>query len=95
MKILLPLLLCSIGGVVAAITPCTSAAEAKAVAESETMGEAVSAHRDQHHHRAGFAPWVVRVHMPGQDQGWRCIIAWDTGKLLEKKAIPNPPSKLR
>ena len=65
------------------------------MAESETLGEAVTAHRDQHHHRAGFAPWVVLVHMPGQDQGWRCVIAWDTGKLLEKKAIRNPPSKVR
>jgi len=91
----LPLLLCSLGGVVSAITPCNSAAEAKSVAESETMGEAVTARRDPHHHRAGFAPWVVLVHMPGQDQGWRCIIAWDNGKLLKKEAIPNPPSKVR
>jgi hypothetical protein len=72
-----------------------TADEAKAIAESETLGEAVTAHPVRQHHSGGFPPWLVLVHMPGQDHGWRCIISRDTGKLLKKERIANPPSKVR
>lgn len=94
MKFLLPALICSICLPAIATTPCLTPEEAKAIAENETLGEAVSAHRLREHHN-GFPPWVVLVHMQGQDQGWRCIISRDTGKLLKKERIPNPPSKVR
>jgi len=95
LKILLPALLCSICWPAAATTPCLTPEEAKAIAESETMGEAVTAHPVRHDRSGGFPPWLVLVHMPGQDYGWRCIISRDTGKVLKKERVPNPPSKVR
>ena len=78
-----------------ATTPCNSPEAAKAVAEGETLGEAVTAHRTHRHHHAGFPPWEVLVHMPHGTEGWRLVIAWDDGKVLKKERIPNPPSKVR
>jgi hypothetical protein len=95
MKLLLPVLIGAICWPAAATTPCLTAEEAKAIAENATLGEAVSAHRVHHPQTAGFPPWLVLVHMPGQDYGWRCIISRDNGKLLRKQRIPNPPSKVR
>lgn len=94
MKLLVPALLCAACWPAAATTPCLTPEAAMAVAQSETLGEAVSA-RPVRLHTAGFGGWEVLVHMSGQDQGWRCIISRDSGRLLKKTRIPNPPSKVR
>jgi hypothetical protein len=94
MKLLVPAIVCAIGWPVVATTPCLTPEAAMAVAESATLGEAVSAHRIVTH-TAGFGEWAVLVHMPGEDQGWRCVISRDSGKVLRKKRIQNPPSKVR
>ena len=79
--------------VLAAQIPCVTPEDAKAAAEAETLGEAVTA-RHISLNRAGFGGWEVLVHMPGKEQGWRVVINWDDGKVLGKEAIPNPPSKV-
>ena len=78
----------------AAATPCLAAEAAKAVAEAETLGEAVTA-RQVKPHRAGFPSWEVLVHRPGKEKGVRLIIDQATSKVLKKESIPNPPSKVR
>ena len=94
MKFRVPALVCAAGWVVAAATPCLTPEAAKAVAEHATLGEAVTAIQIANH-TAGFGAWEVLVHMPGEDQGWRCVISRDSGKLLKKQRIQNPPSKVR
>jgi hypothetical protein len=91
MRLLVPALLCAICWPAAATTPCLTPEAAMAVAEYATRGLAVRARLDKKH-TAGFGTWVVRVHMPGEDQGWRCFISRDTGMLLKKMRIPNPPA---
>jgi hypothetical protein len=72
--------------------PCTTADDAKAIAECETLGEAVTARQvDQ---SDGSKGWVVLVHMPGKRKGWRVMIDWELGKMRWKEAIDNPPSKV-
>lgn len=73
--------------------PCTTPEEAKAVAECETLGEAVTVRRIEQ--SDGTKGWEVLVHMPGRNYGWRCTIDLALGKLRTKEAIPNPPSKVR
>jgi hypothetical protein len=65
-----------------------------AVAEHATLGEAVTAIQISTH-TAGFGAWEVLVHMSGEDQGWRCVISRDSGKVLKKQRIQNPPSEVR
>lgn len=77
----------------AGTNPCLDPEAAKAVAECETLGEAVSARLVKG--GAGFGRWEVLVHMPGAEQGWRCFIRRDTSILEGKERIPNPPSKVR
>ncbi|BDU73895.1 hypothetical protein [Mesoterricola silvestris] len=72
-------------------TPCTTLEEAKAVAECDTLGEAVTARKTLQ--TDGTKGWEVLVHMPGKKRGWRCIIDWDLGKVRLKDSIPNPPSR--
>lgn len=78
--------------VLVAEIPCTTPEAAKAVAECETLGEAVTVRRIEQ--TDGTRGWEVLVRMPGKKNGWRCTIDWDLGKLRCKEAIPNPPSKV-
>ena len=66
----------------------TSATEAKAIAESETGGQAVDARRI--HLNGASGGWEVEVHMPREDRGWRCVIDADTRSVHSKERIPNP-----
>jgi hypothetical protein len=68
--------------------PVHSASEAKAIAEQETGGAAVSAKRVPLNGASGG--WEVDVHMPKESQGWRCIIDADTRMVHTKDRIPNP-----
>lgn len=68
--------------------PVNSAKEAKAIAEHETGGNAVSARRIPLNGASGG--WEVEVHMPKEDRGWRCIIDADTHMVHTKDRIPNP-----
>lgn len=69
--------------------PVHSAREAKAICEQETGGSAVSAHRIPLNGATGG--WEVDLHMPKENQGWRCIVDNDTHMVRTKTRIPNPP----
>lgn len=71
--------------------PVSNAKEAKAIAERETGGQALSAQRV--HLNGASGGWEVIVHMPKEDRGWRCIIDADTHGVYTKDRIPNPPAK--
>ncbi len=71
--------------------PCDNAEDARALAESETLGEAVTTRRIIQ--TDGTKGWEVLVHMPGRAQGWRVIIDRDLAKVRWKEAIRNPPSR--
>jgi hypothetical protein len=88
-----PVLLLVTGIAMIAGVPCTTAEEAKAVAECETLGEAVTARRIEQ--SDGTPGWEILVHMPGKKHGWRCIVDGDLGKVRKKEPIRNPPSKVR
>jgi hypothetical protein len=77
----------------AADIPCATAKEAKAIAEVETLGEAVAARPVRL--GDGSLGWEVVVHMPGRKKGWRCCIARNNGQLRWKAEIDNPASKRR
>jgi len=66
----------------------SSAKEAKAIAEQETGGSAVSARRISLNGASGG--WEVDVHMPKEERGWRCVIDADTHMVHTKDRIPNP-----
>lgn len=65
-----------------------TAKEAKAIAERETGGQAVSARRIPLNGASGG--WEVEVHMPNEDRGWRCVIDCDTHMVFTKTHIANP-----
>ena len=65
-----------------------SAKEAKAIAEQDTGGIAVSARRIPLNGASGG--WEVEVRMPNDEKGWRCIIDSDTRMVHTKSRIPNP-----
>jgi uncharacterized membrane protein YkoI len=65
-----------------------SAKEAKAIAERETGGTAVSAKKIPLNGATGG--WEVEVRMPDEDRGWRCIVDCDTRAVRTKDRIPNP-----
>lgn len=71
--------------------PVSNAKEAKAIAERETGGQALSAQRV--HLNGASGGWEVIVHMPKEDLGWRCVIDADTHAVYTKDRIPNPPAK--
>jgi len=71
--------------------PCDTAEDARALAESETLGEAVTTRRIIQ--TDGTKGWEVLVHMPGLAKGWRVIIDRDLAKVRWKEAIWNPPSR--
>ena len=71
--------------------PISSAKEAKAIAEQETGGHAVSARRIPLNGASGG--WEVDLHMPGEERGWRCIIDSDTHMVHSKARIDQPGAK--
>lgn len=73
--------------------PVSTSKEAKAIAERETGGKAVSAQRIPLNGASGG--WEVDVHMPKEKQGWRCIIDADTHMVHRKTHIDNPPLSTR
>ncbi|HJU84005.1 MAG TPA: hypothetical protein VJ600_07320 [Holophagaceae bacterium] len=70
-----------------------TAKEAKAIAEHETGGIAVSARQIPLNGASGG--WEVDVHMPKEDRGWRCVIDDDTHMVHTKTHIDNPPLSRR
>jgi hypothetical protein len=68
--------------------PIKSAKEAKAIAEQETGGKAVSAKRIPLNGASGG--WEVDVRMPKESQGYRCILDADTHMVHSKTRIPQP-----
>ena len=75
------------------IGPVRTAKEAKAIAEQDTNGIAVSARLV--HLNGASGGWEVDVHMPKEDRGWRCTVDCDTHQVYTKDRIPNPPHKGR
>jgi len=74
--------------------PVGSAREARAIAEHETSGIAVSARRI--HLNGATGGWEVDLRMPGETRGWRCVVDSDTRAVYTKTRIPNPePPKNR
>lgn len=71
--------------------PIKSAKEAKAIAEQETGGKAVSARRIPLNGASGG--WEVDLRMPNEDRGWRCIIDSDTHMVHSKARIDQPGAK--
>jgi hypothetical protein len=68
-----------------------SSKEAKAIAEQDTGGRAVSARRIPLNGASGG--WEVDVRMPKEDRGWRCIIDSDTRMVHSKTRIDQPGNK--
>ncbi len=68
-----------------------TAKEAKAIAEQDTGGKAVSARRIPLNGASGG--WEVEVRMPHEDRGWRCVIDCDTRTVHTKTHIENPGGK--
>ncbi|WP_243304497.1 hypothetical protein [Geothrix oryzisoli] len=71
--------------------PISSAKEAKAIAERETGGKAVSARRIPLNGASGG--WEVDLRMPGEERGWRCILDSDTHMVHSKARIDQPGAK--
>ena len=71
--------------------PVKSAKEAKAIAEQDTGGRALSARRVALDGASGG--WEVDVHMPGEARGWRCLIDADTRMVHTKTRIEQPGSR--
>ena len=67
-----------------------SAKQAKAIAEQETGGKAISARRVPLNGASGG--WEVDVRMPREDKGWRCIIDADARTVHTKTRIDQPGS---
>ena len=76
-----------------AVAMVRSAKEAKAIAEQETGGIAVSARKVPLNGATGG--WEVDVRMPKEDRGWRCTIDSDTRMVHTKDRIPNPGGKAK
>lgn len=68
--------------------PVKSAGEAKAIAERETGGKAVSTRRIPLN--GASSGWEVTLRMPNEDRGWRCIIDSDTHMVYSKTRIDQP-----
>ncbi len=73
--------------------PVRTARDAKAIAERETGGVAVSARQVRLNGASGG--WEVDVRMPKEDRGWRCTVDSDTRQVHTKDRIPNPAGKGR
>jgi len=68
-----------------------SSKQAKAIAEQETGGKAVSARRVPLNGSSGG--WEVDIRMPKEARGWRCIIDSDTRMVATKTRIDQPGAK--
>lgn len=68
--------------------PVKSAKEAKAIAEQDTGGTAVSARRIPLNGASGG--WEVDVRMPHESRGWRCVVDADTRMVHTKTRIDQP-----
>lgn len=68
--------------------PVHSAKEAKAIAEQDTGGKAVSARRIALN--GASSGWEVEVQMPHGEKGWRCIIDSDTRMVHTKTRVDLP-----
>lgn len=68
-----------------------TAKEAKAIAEQETGGKALTARRVALNGASGG--WEVDVRMPHETKGWRCIIDADTRTVHTKTRIDQPGAK--
>lgn len=73
--------------------PVSTAREAKAIAEQETGGIAMTARRIPLN--GASCGWEVDVHMPQDSRGWRCTVDCDSRSVYTKDRIPNPPLKHR
>ena len=73
--------------------PVATAKEAKAIAEQDTGGIAMSARRIPLN--GASCGWEVDVHMPKDTRGWRCTVDCDSRSVYTKDRIPNPPLKGR
>ena len=73
--------------------PIKSSKEAKAIAEQDTGGKAVSARRMALNGASGG--WEVDIRMPHEANGWRCIIDADTHMVHSKTRIDQPGTKGR
>jgi len=71
--------------------PIKSSKEAKAIAEQETGGKAVTARRIPLN--GASSGWEVEIRMPRETQGWRCIIDSDTHMVHSKTRIAQPGGK--
>ncbi len=67
-----------------------TAKEAKAIAERETGGTAVSARQIPLNGASGG--WEVDLHMPNDEKGLRCVIDDDTHMVHTRTRIDNPPA---
>ena len=72
----------------ASARPVASAREARAIAEHETSGIAVSARRV--HLNGASGGWEVDLRMPGEKQGWRVVVDCDSKSVFRRTRIPNP-----
>ncbi|BDU75307.1 PepSY domain-containing protein [Mesoterricola sediminis] len=70
--------------------PVRTASEARAIAEKETGGIAVSARRVPLN--GATCGWQVDLEVPGEDRGWRCIVDADTRSVHTRTRIPPPGS---
>jgi hypothetical protein len=68
-----------------------SSKQAKAIAEQDTGGRAVSARRIPLNGASGG--WEVDVRMPREERGWRCIIDADTRMVHGKSRIEQPGAR--
>lgn len=73
--------------------PVKNAKEAKAIAEQETGGKAISARRIPLNGASGG--WEVDLRMPHEERGWRCIIDSDTHMVHSKTRIDQPGAKAK
>ncbi len=73
--------------------PVNTVREAKAIAEQDTGGIALTARRVPLN--GASCGWEVDVHMPKESQGWRCKVDCDSHSVYTKDRIPNPPLKGR
>nr|WP_320132698.1 hypothetical protein [uncultured Holophaga sp.] len=87
----LPALLCPLQARPRSGGPVSNAKEARAIAEAETGGMAVSAHRI--HLNGASGGWEVEVRMPDEGRGWRCIVDCDTRMVRSRDRIPNPAAR--
>jgi hypothetical protein len=73
--------------------PVSSAKDAKSIAEQDTGGRAVSAHRISLN--GASCGWEVEVRMPHEERGWRCVIDCDTRMVHTKTRIDQPKASRR